>query len=128
MDARIEQIRGQFQNSGRFFPEPTFTVEQLNSWEKELHFAFPPCYRETVATGSFDSENFYFLEPHRALSHPELIVFSQWNNNLFAFSTENDHKNEIYMIQHDATARIFPGFPEWLEHIYNITILPVDPE
>lgn len=121
-----------FRRVGLYYNTPTFPADQIAAWEKEFGVQFPTSYRETIDYGSYDKNTFHFIEPFRDKKNPAFIIFASWNNDQFAFDT-NDRNSEgeypVYILLDGLEPeKRYRDFPEWFQMVFNMTDRPINPE
>lgn len=125
MSKSIDDIIRSIKQSKLFADRPIYSEERLQTIEKSIDFTFPEDYREFVMRIEPELANFYFIDPHRGRKNPDLVIFSRWNDDLFAF-----HKNgEVITILNDEeTGRTWKNFTDWLLYVWEMSNRPVNPE
>jgi hypothetical protein len=125
----IQNVIQLFENQGRFYKKALIHETEINFWEASLGVPLPSSYRITIQAGIFDKNNFEFIfPPYRDDKNRHFIVFSRWNENLFAFDTLNTTETGEYPILILCTGflpdRICDNFLEWFKMVIDVCIHP----
>ncbi len=125
MSKPIHDIIQSIKQSKLFADRPIYSKERLQTIEKEIGFTFPEDYREFVTQIEPELANFYFTDPRRSKANPDLVIFSRWNDDLFAFRKNG----EIATVLHDEeTGHSWKSFTDWLRYVWEMSNRPVNPE
>jgi hypothetical protein len=126
MSTKIETMINLIKKSGKYGEKPVFSKEQIEEFEKQLNFKFPEDYKKLVSSIEPEIINFYFVPPYRYSEKNHYIVFAEWTDDVFAFN-EKDH-TIITILKDDDSGMKWNNFAEWMEYVWKMSSLPVNPE
>ena len=125
MSKSIDEIIKSIKQTKLFADRPIYSEERLQTIEKSIGFTFPEDYRSFVTRIEPELANFYFIDPHRSKKNADLVIFSRWNDDRFAFRKNG----EIATILNDEeTGHTWKNFTDWLLYVWGMSNRPVNPE
>jgi hypothetical protein len=123
--SKIEEIIQSIKKSKRFSDRPVYSPERLRTIEQTLGYTFPEDYRSFVTRIDPDLANFYFIDPHRSKKNADLIIFSRWNDDRFAF---DQNGRIVTLLNDEETGQKWKSFIDWLLYVWGMSNRPVNPE
>jgi hypothetical protein len=123
--SKIDEIIQSIKKSKRFSDRPIYSPERLRTIEQTLGYTFPEDYRSFVTRIDPDLANFYFIDPHRSKKNADLIIFSRWNDDRFAF---DQNGRIVTLLNDEETGQTWKSFIDWLLYVWGMSNRPVNPE
>jgi hypothetical protein len=123
--SKIDEIIQSIKKSKRFSDRPVYSPERLRTIEQTLGYTFPEDYRSFVTRIDPDLANFYFIDPHRSKKNADLIIFSRWNDDRFAF---DQNGRIVTLLNDEETGQTWKSFIDWLLYVWGMSNRPVNPE
>jgi hypothetical protein len=123
--SKIDEIIQSIKKSKRFSDRPIYSPERLRTIEQTLGYTFPEDYRSFVTRIDPDLANFYFIDPHRSKKNADLIIFSRWNDDRFAF---DQNGRIVTLLNDEETGQKWKSFIDWLLYVWGMSNRPVNPE
>lgn len=123
--SKIDEIIQSIKKSKRFSDRPVYSPERLRTIEQTLGYTFPEDYRSFVTRIDPDLANFYFIDPHRSKKNADLIIFSRWNDDRFAF---DQNGRIVTLLNDEETGQKWKSFIDWLLYVWGMSNRPVNPE